>query len=1427
MVIQNAFHSLLCHLPRRTGPLFCLMALCALLTGFAAQVPSPPPETPAPPAAARPAPAQARPTPRATVPEAAPQTPAQTPAPTTPVPEAADAPRPAVAVQTRAQAAPLQDLAPAQATPVSPEVDPTRITAPLPLRDKLEWFLDPGFQMDVEEVMQKHAEDFRPLTGALPHENGRVWLRLRIAPMPEGMGEQVYFNPGPGLPGSLSVWMTRPGAGEPVTVRPDDGRYPLLYSRSGGALYMQLDGWPATGFAPWLDTDRLDVQDSDWVRFLCCALLGFAALLCLLRGLLERREWRIWAALFALSSLVSGLWGLPVLVGGRLTPWEIPAVIAPALALFIFPHAGRHLLQPRNTMPWLDNLFILLSLLGLAVGLTPLIPGQGWLLRLQPLWPLGLGVNLLLCLPACRKGLAGWGRFALACLLAVAGVIPLLTPLAPDRPELGPWISLAPLAGLSLSALLLSLVGGKPAPRATVERRGARRKPRMPQVPANLELESLAESEEDLPFATPGSEPSGPMPPRGESAPLSLETPGPQNAAARPLPGPGSSALKKKDPFARLAKPLREKQRPASGTASTAAKQPSPRPAAPRIDGPDPVLLTQLEETLRVPLDALLRETIALDMYALPEEIKAHVTAMVRAGRTLNGIITNIARTGLPHPAKVTIENAYIDLPLLLRDAHAAVAAEAENRNLAVSWYMAPHLGRRYTGPADRLSHVLRMLMESAVQATERGSVQLWARRVQESNDPGHLVFTVADTGTGMPPERRNPLLPATLWELVGETGGSLNIDSTPSGTTISFSVSLKALPAHSALAAGDSMVLSAASADDAPLALPSLRLILADDVPSRRQLLAYMLEDLPHELIEARSAAEAAVLHSEIPARLIIFDGNMPEKELADAVAAIRAHEGEHELPPSVLLALVGHEAQGERLRRAGVDQILYKPVNRAILRQAVLHLAPVPGMELPPLPSAEPPARPVEPVLPEPKPAAPVVSLPEPEEPAAAGRPEVPAPARPLAPTPAPTVNAEALPSLGRQPDVERKAPRRTQRPTPPAQPEVPPAGRPVLENLVPEPVRAPSSVSEETDAPLDLPPRRARAEKGRRAFGVLDQLLGVLPHKKKPLPSPTASGDEPVREKTVTARSASHVGEPTPLPRKAADSGDGAAKTRTKPWSRDITPVPPRLAPRGDDSHLSENGVGEPMPIPRPGSSDAQLSENGVGEPMPLVKPSLAAEAAHGTEAPQVADERGAAVPLPDDERFSENGVGEPVPVPRTRPSGQTVSAPAEAGGPEQPDSLPPNPEPGPWRGASLLDLIEEVEPLSPESAPSEPESGTSEIPAVATAPLRDPEPVEPVDAGSDEQEDAVFRSLLQTLDDGLVQVQDGLHRKDTASVIAATGAMADQAEQFGLHVLARLARGMQEMAATDDGLEAVIETMPDLKTAVERNKNAFLR
>lgn len=886
-------------------------------------------------------------------------------------------------------------------------LDTASLLATQPLTPFMEFLVDPTGALSVDELLSpSHQAGFAPLGNGLPLlRSGSTWLRLTLAAQPaNGQNRQLLLDLGRDLPGRATLFLAkRNQPGEPnewQAQSPEGGNVFTLPDPVGKPVpvYVKLDGVPGPWFAPMLRTAQNAASNNDALaRPLVIGVLVAVLALCLLRGLFERGEWRLWTSLFAAAVLAQAVAGQPPTPAGYVPLRGLPGVLAPGLALMLLPHVGRHLLRTSDQAPRADLHLRVVSLAGAVLALLPLVPGMAWTSRLLALWPL----LLVLVLPAavsCKvRKLPGSRRFLTGCLAALAGAGVGIVGLA--SPVTAVWISTAPLWGLALLALLVAGTG-TPRPAEAEGSMTGGRGYRVRKSPA-AERPDLDDPLADEPTLRliPAEELRG-----GTSAPARLGggdrhdghdgRDGQSHAAEHPLHslhpfddgGAGEEPLELSlgDVLPELgdAPAPRGSRRMARAAAAAgmadfatgygpdADEDAAVRTGRDRADQSrvspahapnhvlDPLALARMEESLLGPIDAMLQELDGLENCALPPAARSHAEAVAAAGRELASIAGDLGRVATP--LRTAPRRAVFDLQRMLRDAHDAVADRAERKGLAISWFMAPHLSQLYEGDAGQLGELLRLLAESSVRSTDKGSVHMSVRRVPDSTDPGHLLFTVSDSGAGAPPHKRSVSALARAWEMADAAEGTLTVESgRGQGTTVSFTARLVALsgdataprpfvgvdltddlrvarPAPDAITAADQLHLGPMTPRR------PLQVIVADDVPSNRQLLAFFLEGLPHAPLEARGATEAGILYRRAPSGLVIMDGDMPEDDIVAAVASIRAFEQEHDLAPVPVLALVAHEAQADRMLAAGCTETLEKPLTRSGLRAAVERLAP-----------------------------------------------------------------------------------------------------------------------------------------------------------------------------------------------------------------------------------------------------------------------------------------------------------------------------------------------------------------------------------------------------------------------------------------------------------------------------------------------------
>ncbi|WP_165079473.1 MULTISPECIES: 7TM-DISM domain-containing protein [unclassified Desulfovibrio] len=1378
--------------------------------------------------------------------------------------------------ETQAEAAAAPALAALQASR-TPGARPQQAMLPvtgagpnLSLLPYLDYLLDESGSLDIEEAAAPdRADAFAPLAlEKLPRTEGVMWLRFTLAPLAAGerpatllldMGESIPGTPmlyepeRNDLSGALE-WRESSPAQRNVLLLPEAGAEPLT-------CYIRLDGLPGPWFSPMVRTPA-DAA-TNWgslARTGAILALGVVMLLCLLRGLSENGQWRVWTALYVAVALGQALLGMPDAGPHRSMLGHAAATMAPGIALMLLPHVGRHLMRTRQRARGLDIQLLLLSLPGAALALLPLVPGWAWLDRWLDLWPAGTLIFVPTALGAWLMGLGGARRFLLGCLLpplfVAAGLLGLDFGIPPNL------LASAPLWGTALSALLIAATG----------------------APADMAAEAAAPK---------------PRPADGKDADeggiINLD---------HPLD----------DPNLRLVSGGKAPAGPQAQASGDGAGDPAPRDAG----SAERARAEAREGALRAPLDDLLREGAALEQCALPPAVRQYAAAMLDAARRMADVLSHAdageggtSADGAPEAEGGEAGTAF-DLQRLLREAHGAVAPAAEYAGIGLAWYMPPHLGQLYRGDAQTLGETLGLLLESAVRATRQGAVHLSARRVPESSDPGNILFTVTDTGSGAPPRERSSLALARAWELAARHGGYVGMEYGPNGTTIAFSLHLEPLED---------------SADDMQGASLAHVIIVADD-PKQRRELSRMVADLSCRVSEAASEHEALRRHEADPAVLLVAQGRYALPAAADMVTRFMESAAEAGLSGCKVLAVTVDDSQWNLLADSGFTHAMLEPVDAEVLRQTVRDVmrgvrrsrpapqktaadadeaaapsqtgapesegeAPQPEVAAPtaetadveaareaaPVPEAE-AAQDTERTEAAPGDAgAAVAAPPPPESPAAPEEAEVSATAEAAAPAPevgegqaagelsgeewhfllaeqAESAGAPEGQAPGGEPAAEPEEPATPGATESPA--ETGAAPEPAAEAPAPDILEEPeeAAAAPATDEPASSLMDYA-VEAALAAESTPEGQGAAMPHAPSAPAAPDAEPAEAVDREAAPAQG-HEAGE-----RAAQDAAQVLAAepprhepSRSDPARRPAAPVTAARASVYVSPALASPGewVGEPMPIgtpvarreapeapetPRPGETRKEEARPAPSRPAHAVQPPRS-----GYTSPSV--------PVPGE------WVGEPMPIPRKAPQPEP---PAPEAAPATPGEAAPaaasaaasfeGDEGGSFMdfivGATPVDAPEKPAPKAPGGVTDFVERSVSLVTSAvssAFAPARNeadaPAPAEPAapatadpvpqagapgTQGPDAQApDPAILALVERLDAAMAQAVSA-HAAGRGQMVAqAAAAIAEESESFGFRVLARMARCVERAGRAGD-MNALRDLLPELEVSVERNRIAL--
>ncbi|WP_297139322.1 7TM diverse intracellular signaling domain-containing protein [uncultured Desulfovibrio sp.] len=760
--------------------------------------------------------------------------------------------------------------APTPALPVSLSATPQGTAAgQLGILPYLSAFLDTDGDMSVEEVatpgMMPSFQPLHPRT--LPRSSGVTWLRLEIPAAGTERTESLMLDLGQGVPaGAVLYTPDIDPLSRQTTWQESQANWrnllPLpLPAETPQVCFIRLDGQPPLWFVPTLRSlDNLAGAPESLLGPGVMLALAVVMLLALLRGITERGQWRFWTALYVGAALTHAVLGGPDLGAGNITPADAVSAMAPGLALMFLAHLARHLMQTASHSRLLDIQYLLLSLPGAVLALLPLWPDFSWLGRFLPLWPMLALIFVPTTLGAWLMGVPGARRFLLGCLVAALGAGLAVLDLGTLLP---PFVQgTLPLWGTALSALIIA---GMSAPGRE---------------------------------AGTSAEPADPLAPGRPARNQTITDPN-----LRLLDTDGNTL------------PL-----------MTGLSQPAPAPATVEAESASATAIRRLEQALAAPLREIVEQDRQLEQCALPHDVRSRVENMGRRARQALSLLHDpagdAAAPAAPAPADTArAEKRVFDLRKTLRQAHDTCRPLAEKSGIALGWHVPADLEQLYEGPAGELEDVLRLLLEDALRATKGGKIHFAVRRVPDSKHPGHLLFQVRDTGTGLPPEQRSASLLARIWELSSSHGGFLGVESGPRGTSVIFTLQLH-LP-------------EASDGEDLPTVL-----VCAPDAATRRELGA-MLRDLPctcHETGTLAHGLAAGARKGRTPAAVLLVCG--PEASVDAAPLLRRYHSLAERTGPFGAVALTPDQSQWDALAHAGFSHALTLPVSEDALRETVLEI-------------------------------------------------------------------------------------------------------------------------------------------------------------------------------------------------------------------------------------------------------------------------------------------------------------------------------------------------------------------------------------------------------------------------------------------------------------------------------------------------------
>ncbi|MGQ0800861.1 MAG: ATP-binding protein [Pseudomarimonas sp.] len=365
--------------------------------------------------------------------------------------------------------------------------------------------------------------------------------------------------------------------------------------------------------------------------------------------------------------------------------------------------------------------------------------------------------------------------------------------------------------------------------------------------------------------------------------------------------------------------------------------------------------LASMSHEIRTPMNAVFGFSQLLAKTKIEPEAREYIKAIQTSGRALLALINDILDLSKIEAGKLPLALQATDIRELLESTLGVFAETASQKQLQLRLRVAPEVPITLVVDPHRLRQILMNLISNAVKYSDRGVVRVNATSVTTAELRCDLTIAIADEGIGIAADRQAKLF-EPFYRAVGDadgregTGlglaivrrllalmrGDISLQSAP-GSGSTFTIVLHDVEVSTEVAHPldeDEQSINFAR-------LKPSRILIVDDVPWNRDLLAAFMAEGDHQVAFACNGEEAILAATQHQPDLVLMDLRMPVLDGREATRRIRKTPGlERVKVIAVSASSMSREERdiGSADSGSDFDAYIRKPVAREVLFHAMV---------------------------------------------------------------------------------------------------------------------------------------------------------------------------------------------------------------------------------------------------------------------------------------------------------------------------------------------------------------------------------------------------------------------------------------------------------------------------------------------------------